>query len=70
VDQIVDVVSEQPGHREPPTRAWSAGCTVLAGRVTELLDVEALLAGGPGERGGRPPDQGAEQARAPEAAEV
>jgi two-component system, chemotaxis family, sensor kinase CheA len=45
VERIVDVVEERPAAAEPSSHPWSAGCVVLGGRVTELLDLDALLAG-------------------------
>ena len=48
VDRIVDIVEEHAGEQAPGSRPGSSGCIVLDGRVTELLDVEALLRGQPG----------------------
>jgi two-component system chemotaxis sensor kinase CheA len=59
VEQIVDVVEQRPGAAEPSGRPWSAGCVVLGGQVTELLDLDALLAGSG--RAARRPAVGAPQ---------
>jgi two-component system chemotaxis sensor kinase CheA len=63
VERIVDVVEQRPGLAEPSSKPWSAGSLVLGGRVTELLDVGAVLSGN---RHGVP----AVQAPVPEPAEV
>jgi len=63
VERIVDVVEQPSGPVEPSSRSWSAGCTVLGGQVTELLDLDALF--------GRPRREAAPRpVRAPEPAEV
>jgi two-component system chemotaxis sensor kinase CheA len=43
VDQIVDIVEQTLGDTRPPGRPGVLGSVVIAGRVTELLDVEAAL---------------------------
>jgi two-component system chemotaxis sensor kinase CheA len=63
VERIVDVVEQRPGPAEPSSQPWSAGSLVLGGRVTELLDLGAALAG----NGRQAP---AVQARTPEPVEV
>jgi two-component system chemotaxis sensor kinase CheA len=48
VDQILDIVEHPVSGIEPGSRAGSAGCVVIDGRVTELVDLAALLARAPG----------------------
>jgi two-component system, chemotaxis family, sensor kinase CheA len=43
VDQIVDIIEQTLGEMRPPGRPGVLGSVVIAGRVTELLDVEAAL---------------------------
>ena len=43
VDQIIDIVEEALGQPRPPGRAGMVGSVVIQGRVTELLDVDAVL---------------------------
>lgn len=43
VDQIIDIVEEALGQPRPPGRAGMLGSVVIQGRVTELLDVDAVL---------------------------
>jgi two-component system chemotaxis sensor kinase CheA len=43
VDQIIDIVEQTLGDIRPPGRPGVLGSVVIAGRVTELLDVEAAL---------------------------
>jgi two-component system chemotaxis sensor kinase CheA len=43
VDQILDIVEDSLANPRPPGRPGVLGSVVIAGRVTELLDVEALL---------------------------
>ena len=43
VEQILDIVDDSLANRRPPGRPGVLGSVVIAGRVTELLDVEALL---------------------------
>jgi two-component system, chemotaxis family, sensor kinase CheA len=43
VEQILDIVDDSLANRRPPGRPGVLGVVVIAGRVTELLDVEALL---------------------------
>ena len=43
VEQILDIVDDGLANRRPPGRPGVLGSVVIAGRVTELLDVEALL---------------------------
>jgi two-component system chemotaxis sensor kinase CheA len=43
VDQILDIVDEALTNPRPPGRPSVLGTVVIAGRVTELLDVEAVL---------------------------
>ncbi|HEX6674918.1 MAG TPA: chemotaxis protein CheA [Actinomycetes bacterium] len=61
VERIVDVVEQRSGPVEPSSRSWSAGCAILGGQVTELLDLDKLL--------GRP-KVAPRPLRAPEPAEV
>ena len=48
VDRVLDIVQHPVGGIEPGSRAGSAGCVVIDGRVTELVDLAALLARAPG----------------------
>ena len=43
VDQILDIVENSLANPRPPGRPGVLGTVVIAGRVTELLDVEAVL---------------------------
>jgi two-component system chemotaxis sensor kinase CheA len=43
VEQILDIVDDSLANKRPPGRPGVLGVVVIAGRVTELLDVEALL---------------------------
>jgi two-component system chemotaxis sensor kinase CheA len=43
VEQILDIVDDSLANKRPPGRPGVLGSVVIAGRVTELLDVEALL---------------------------
>jgi two-component system, chemotaxis family, sensor kinase CheA len=43
VDQILDIVEDSLANQRPPGRRGVLGSVVIAGRVTELLDVEAVL---------------------------
>jgi two-component system chemotaxis sensor kinase CheA len=43
VEEILDIVDDSLTHRRPPGRAGVLGTVVIQGRVTELLDVEAVL---------------------------
>jgi len=43
VDQIVDIVDDALAQPRPPGRAGMIGSVVIQGRVTELLDVDAVL---------------------------
>jgi two-component system chemotaxis sensor kinase CheA len=43
VDQILDIVEDTLASPRPPGRRGVLGTVVIAGRVTELLDVEAVL---------------------------
>ncbi|HTV21972.1 MAG TPA: chemotaxis protein CheW [Polyangiaceae bacterium] len=43
VEQIIDIVEEALGPARPPGRPGVLGSVVLAGRITELLDVDAVL---------------------------
>jgi two-component system chemotaxis sensor kinase CheA len=43
VDQILDIVEDTLASPRPPGRPSILGTVVIAGRVTELLDVEAVL---------------------------
>jgi two-component system chemotaxis sensor kinase CheA len=43
VDQIIDIVQDTLANPRPPGRPGVLGSVVIAGRVTELLDVEAAL---------------------------
>jgi two-component system chemotaxis sensor kinase CheA len=43
VDQIIDIVQDSLANQRPPGRPGVLGTVVIAGRVTELLDVEAAL---------------------------
>jgi two-component system, chemotaxis family, sensor kinase CheA len=43
VEQILDIVEDTLTNQRPPGRAGVLGSAVIAGRVTELLDVEAVL---------------------------
>jgi two-component system chemotaxis sensor kinase CheA len=43
VDQILDIVEDSLANPRPPGRRGVLGSVVIAGRVTELLDVEAVL---------------------------
>jgi two-component system chemotaxis sensor kinase CheA len=43
VDQILDIVEDSLANPRPPGRPGVLGTVVIAGRVTELLDVEAVL---------------------------
>ncbi|HEY0190497.1 MAG TPA: chemotaxis protein CheW, partial [Kofleriaceae bacterium] len=43
VGDIIDIVDDALAHRRPPGRPGVLGSAVIAGRVTELLDVEAVL---------------------------
>jgi two-component system chemotaxis sensor kinase CheA len=43
VDQIIDIVEDSLANQRPPGRPGVLGSVVIAGRVTELLDVEAAL---------------------------
>jgi len=43
VDQILDIVEDSLANPRPPGRPAVLGTVVIAGRVTELLDVEAVL---------------------------
>jgi two-component system, chemotaxis family, sensor kinase CheA len=43
VDQIVDIIEDSLANQRPPGRPGVLGSVVIAGRVTELLDVEAAL---------------------------
>jgi two-component system chemotaxis sensor kinase CheA len=43
VDEILDIVDDSIEKRRPPGRAGVLGTVVIMGRVTELLDVEAVL---------------------------
>jgi two-component system chemotaxis sensor kinase CheA len=43
VDQILDIVEDTLANPRPPGRPSILGTVVIAGRVTELLDVEAVL---------------------------
>jgi two-component system, chemotaxis family, sensor kinase CheA len=47
VDQILDIVEHPVSGIEPGSRTGSAGCVVVNERVTELVDLEALLARSP-----------------------
>jgi two-component system chemotaxis sensor kinase CheA len=44
VEEILDIVEDSLEVRRPPGRAGVLGTVVITGRVTELLDVEAVLA--------------------------
>jgi two-component system, chemotaxis family, sensor kinase CheA len=46
VSQILDIVESTLEPQSPATRAGVLHCSVIEGRVTELLDVPALLRGG------------------------
>jgi two-component system chemotaxis sensor kinase CheA len=46
VNQILDIVESALDTRSPATRAGVLHCSVVADRVTELLDVPALLRAG------------------------
>lgn len=43
VEQILDIVEDSLAQRHPPGRSGVLGTFVILGRVTELLDVEAML---------------------------
>jgi two-component system chemotaxis sensor kinase CheA len=43
VEQIIDIVEDSLAQRRPAGRAGVLGTVVILGRVTELLDVEAML---------------------------
>jgi two-component system chemotaxis sensor kinase CheA len=43
VEQILDIVDDRLANPRPPGRPGVLGSVVIAGRVTELLDVEAVL---------------------------
>jgi two-component system, chemotaxis family, sensor kinase CheA len=43
VEEILDIVEDSLKNRRPPGRAGVLGTVVIAGRVTELLDVESIL---------------------------
>jgi len=43
VDQILDIVDDTLANPRPPGRPSVLGTVVIGGRVTELLDVEAVL---------------------------
>jgi two-component system, chemotaxis family, sensor kinase CheA len=43
VNQILDIVDSALDTQSPPTRAGVLYCSVIAGRVTEILDVPAIL---------------------------
>jgi two-component system chemotaxis sensor kinase CheA len=43
VDQIIDIVEDSLANPRPPGRPGVLGSVVIAGRVTELLDVEGAL---------------------------
>ncbi|HEX3757397.1 MAG TPA: chemotaxis protein CheA [Kofleriaceae bacterium] len=43
VEQILDIVEDSLANPRPPGRPGVLGAVVIAGRVTELLDVEAVL---------------------------
>jgi two-component system chemotaxis sensor kinase CheA len=43
VEQIIDIVQDTLANQRPPGRPGVLGSVVIAGRVTELLDVEAAL---------------------------
>ena len=43
VEQILDIVDDSLANPRPPGRPGVLGSVVIAGRVTELLDVEAVL---------------------------
>ncbi len=43
VEQILDIVEDSLANTRPPGRPGVLGAVVIAGRVTELLDVEAVL---------------------------
>jgi two-component system chemotaxis sensor kinase CheA len=43
VDQILDIVDDTLANPRPPGRPNILGTVVIAGRVTELLDVDAVL---------------------------
>ncbi|HMG20195.1 MAG TPA: hypothetical protein VK607_02720, partial [Kofleriaceae bacterium] len=43
VERILDIVDDSLANPRPPGRPGVLGSVVIAGRVTELLDVEALL---------------------------
>jgi two-component system chemotaxis sensor kinase CheA len=43
VDQIIDIVEECLDVQRPPTRSGVLGSVVVDGRVTEILDLEAIV---------------------------
>ena len=43
VDQIIDIIDDSLGEPRPPGRPGMLGSVVIQGRVTELLDVDAVL---------------------------
>jgi two-component system chemotaxis sensor kinase CheA len=43
VDQIIDIVEQTLGEARPAARPGVLGSVVIAGRITELLDVDAVL---------------------------
>jgi len=43
VEQILDIVDDRLANARPPGRPGVLGSVVIAGRVTELLDIEAVL---------------------------
>jgi two-component system chemotaxis sensor kinase CheA len=43
VEQILDIVDDRLANPRPPGRPGVLGSVVIAGRVTELLDVESVL---------------------------
>ena len=67
VDRILDVAEEGVWTPAAGSRAGSAGRVVLAGRVTELLDLQALVAADRTRGRGRRPAPGEPQGPSSEA---